>query len=88
MFALVAAQELLDAAILYAPVHSNEWYNYKRWREDSLSDAEKQTLENIYGNLENPLVFKDISPETYFSRIEAPVQMYFGTLDKSCPIEW
>lgn len=88
MYGLVAAPDIIDAAVLYAPVHSQEWYNYKRWREDSLSNNEKEILENLYGDLEKPESFKDISPETYFSYIQAPVQMYFGTLDESCPVEW
>ena len=88
MYGLVAAPELIDAAILYAPVHSQEWYNYKRWREDSLSNEEKEALTVIYGNLENPKSFETISPENYFKNIQAPVQMYFGTQDESCPIEW
>ena len=47
MYSLVAAPELIDAAILYAPVHSQEWYNFKRWREESLSAIELQELETL-----------------------------------------
>ncbi len=88
MFALVAAPELIDAAILYAPVHSQEWYNFEKWRKESLSISELQELETIYGDLGSKENFAKISPESYFQNIEAPVQMYFGTLDDSCPIAW
>lgn len=88
MFALVAAPELINAAILYAPVHSQEWYNFERWRRNSLSSWELQELTSLLWDLNQKEGFRDISPETYFDRIKAPVQMYFGTLDESCPIAW
>ncbi len=88
MFALVAAPELIDAAILYAPVHSQEWYNFERWRRNSLTNTELFELQNIHGDLWDKESFIDISPQTYFERVEAPVQMYFGTNDSSCPIAW
>ena len=31
--------------------------------------------------------FDSFSPETYFEKITAPVHIYFGTLDDSCPVE-
>jgi len=88
MYSLVAAPNLVDAAVLYAPVHSNEYYNYQKWGKNRLDTNEKQILEDIYGDWENPESFISISPETYFQNIQAPIQMYFGTNDASCPIAW
>lgn len=88
MYSLVAASELIDAAVLYAPVHSNEFYNYQRWGKNRLNSSQVQELNQIYGNTDVAESFGSISPESYFQNITAPIQMYFGTNDQSCPIAW
>ncbi|NDK09188.1 alpha/beta fold hydrolase [Candidatus Gracilibacteria bacterium] len=88
MYSLVAAPELIDAAILYAPVHSNEYYNYQRWSSSRLNSREKEKLTNDIGNLQNPDTFASISPQGYFKNVQAPVQIYFGSQDESCPVSW
>jgi dipeptidyl aminopeptidase/acylaminoacyl peptidase len=88
MYSLVSQPELISAAVLYAPVHSNQFYNFQRWWKNRLTTSEIQEINNIYGNSEESESFKSISPETYFENIKAPVQMYFGTNDESCPIAW
>ena len=88
MYGLVAQPNLIDAAVLYAPVHSQEFYNYQRWIQNRMSPENKQELNTIYGNTESPESFSSISSETYFSNIQSPLQMYFGTNDESCPIAW
>lgn len=47
MYALVAAPEFIDAAILYAPVHSHEWYNFEKWGRNRLSSSELQELSSL-----------------------------------------
>jgi hypothetical protein len=74
--------------VLYAPVHSNEYYNFQKWMKPRLSKKEYKTLEEKIGPLGNTGTFLPISPEGYIDRITTPVQMYWGTLDDSCPIEW
>ena len=88
MYGLVSQPDLIDAAVLYAPVHSNEYYNFQRWTKARFSSTEIQELNTLYWDTENPESFASISPETYFENIQAPVQMYFGTNDQSCPIAW
>ena len=88
MYSLVSQPKLIDAAVLYAPVHSNEFYNFQRWTKARFSTSEIQELNSLYGNIENLESFASISPETYFENITAPMQMYFGTNDQSCPIAW
>lgn len=88
MYALVAHPDLIDAAVLYAPVHMNEYYNFERWMKPRLSKMEYTNLEKEIGNLSSSGTFIPISPEGYLSRIETPIQMYWGTADESCPIEW
>lgn len=50
--------------------------------------SEIQELNTLYGSTEIPESFTSISPESYFENIKSPIQMYFGTNDQSCPIEW
>ncbi len=88
MYSLVAHPDLIDAAVLYAPVHSNEYYNFHRWMKNRLSQIEYTTLETKTGPLGNTGTFLPFSPEGYPDRIETPIQMYWGTSDASCPIEW
>lgn len=88
MYSLVAASDLIDAAVLYTPVHSNEYYNFQRWGKNRFNSQQLDELSQRYWNLDTPESFASISPETYFDRLQAPVQMYFGTNDESCPIEW
>ncbi len=88
MYALVAASNLIDAAVLYAPVHSNEYYNYERWSSNRFSSDKKEILASELWNLDSPENFLPISPEWYFKNINSPMQMYFGTRDESCPIDW
>lgn len=88
MYALVAHPDLVDAAVLYAPVHMNEYYNFERWMKPRLSKEEYTNLENEIWSLTNSGTFIPISPEGYLNRIKTPIQMYWGTADDSCPIEW
>lgn len=88
MYSLVSQPNLIGAAILYAPVHSNEFLNFQKWWKNRLSTSEIQELNTLYGNTEIPESFTTISPESYFENIKSPIQMYFGTNDQSCPIEW
>jgi pimeloyl-ACP methyl ester carboxylesterase len=88
MYSLVATNNIIKAAVLYAPIHSNEYYNYKRWSSNRLSLSEKKILTSQLWSLENPANFIPISPQWYFKNITAPVQIYFGTLDQSCPVSW
>ena len=88
MYSLVSHPDLIDAAVLYAPVHSNEYYNFEKWTKPRLSKEEYADLEKKYWTLTSSGIFLPISPEWYLSRIDTPVEMYWGTLDDSCPIEW
>ena len=46
MHALLARPDLVDAAVLYAPVHTRERENFERWRKADLSIQELENLEN------------------------------------------
>jgi dipeptidyl aminopeptidase/acylaminoacyl peptidase len=87
MYALVAYPWLVDAAVLYAPVHSNEYYNFNRWLRQRLDGAWYNDLQERLWPLDQMETFTEISPETYFARVAAPIQIYFWTADDSCPVE-
>lgn len=88
MYSLVTHPDLIDAAVLYAPVHMNEYYNFEKWMKPRLTKNEYANLEKEIGDFSNSGTFLLISPEWYLDRIETPIQMYWGTADDSCPIEW
>gem|GEM_PF-3491445 len=46
MHSILARPDLIDAAVLYAPVHTRERENFDRWRREDLSSNELQVLEN------------------------------------------
>ncbi len=77
MYSLVAHPDLVDAAVLYAPVHSNEYYNFHKWMKTRLSKAEYDTLEADVGLLTTTGTFLPFSPEGYLDRVETPIQMYW-----------
>ena len=52
MHALIAQPDLIKAAVLYAPVHSTEWYNFNRRRASDLSQAERQKRTEQLGSLD------------------------------------
>jgi uncharacterized protein len=88
IYALTSAPELIDAAILYAPVHINEYYNFQKWGKTRLNNEQFKQLESSIGDTNIPENFIINSPLGYIENIAAPVQMYFWTLDESCPIVW
>jgi pimeloyl-ACP methyl ester carboxylesterase len=86
MHSLIAQPALIDAAILYAPVHSTAWYNFDRWRSDDLSEEERNSrIERLWG-----LEIDDLMPYSatpYVDEITVPLQIYFGKNDKSVPYQ-
>lgn len=88
MHAMIAQPELIDAAILYAPVHSNEYYNFHRWRGDDLSDEERQARSDQIGDLDQVATFAPYSAARQFARVQTPIQIYHGTQDESVPYRW
>lgn len=83
---LTARPDLVDAAVLYAPVHADVWENFNRWRR--MREEGDGTLE-LRGDKEaNPEFWKNLSPITFISSIQAPVLIAHGTKDKDVPVEW
>ncbi|MQW74623.1 alpha/beta fold hydrolase [Nocardioides sp. dk4132] len=87
--ALVADPDLVDAAVVFAPVSSAFTDNLRRWTIPERPDNAQVLFERLGGPPErNPRPYRELSARTYFDRIEAPVLIHHGTLDDSCPIAW
>ena len=87
MRSLLARPDLIDAAVLYAPVHSQAYDNFYRWRADDMSEEELQSWNERLGDLTMRESFAPFSPATYVDQIAIPIQIYHGTNDESVPYD-
>lgn len=84
---LVAHPELIDAAVLYAPVHADAWENFSRWNDDQ--EYAPITFRTFGGTKEEaPEAWAAISPGTSLDAIEDPILLFQGVLDKDVPATW
>lgn len=84
---LVVQPDLVDAAVLFAPVSANYERNYERWTKRE-SETGKKIIER-YGTPEtNPDFWHGVSAKNYFDRIQSPIQNHHGTKDDSVEIKW
>ncbi|MDD5470096.1 MAG: alpha/beta fold hydrolase [Candidatus Peribacteraceae bacterium] len=82
----VAKPDLIDAAVLYAPVHSDAYENFVRWR--SQREEGDRTREALGTRAENPQAWDALSSLTYLKDIDVPVLLFHGTNDADVPIGW
>src|SRR3989338_9720088 len=67
---LTGHPDIVDAAVLYAPVHANVWENFSRWRKEREKD---DRTEELSGTPEtNPDFWRNLSPQTFLKNITAP----------------
>ncbi len=84
---LVTVPDLVDAAVLFAPVSGDAYKNYERWTQRNSSRAAE--MRERYGSpQENPAFWDGISALTYVDRIVTPIMNHHGTADDSVPVEW
>ena len=84
---MVVKPGLVDAFVLYAPVSSDVVDSYNRWLSRNSSNLGR--IEKAHGTPgENPEFWKNMSPRTFFEKVEAPVMIFHGTADESCEIDW
>ncbi len=84
---LTAVPELVDAAVLFAPVSADARDNFRRWTESRREVAAR--IREAYGAPEdNPAFWDGASPITRLDRIETPVLLHHGTADESTPHAW
>lgn len=84
---ITSVPDVVDAAVLFAPVSADARDNFRRWTERRPEIAER--IRAVYGGPEeNPVFWYGVSPMTRLDRITAPVMMHHGTADESTPHEW
>ncbi|MDO8648316.1 MAG: alpha/beta fold hydrolase [Candidatus Peregrinibacteria bacterium] len=82
----VAFPSLVDAIVLYAPVHADAFENYMRWRGER--EPGDRTLEVLKTREENPAGWDALSSKTFLDRITIPILVFHGKRDKDVPKEW
>lgn len=78
MRALIVDQ-VIDAGLLYAPIHSNEKFNLSHFEEDGRGNEKIDAGASILVKL---------SPLNFLEDISTPLGIYHGGLDEVVPIEW
>jgi pimeloyl-ACP methyl ester carboxylesterase len=82
----VAYPELVDAVALYAPVSSDAWDNFMRWRDER--EEGDRTREALGTREENPAAWDALSSQTHLANIDDPILLFHGTSDADVPIAW
>lgn len=83
---LTGRPELVNAAVLYAPVHADVWENFSRWRAER--EEGDRTIEQFGTREEHPEIWDALSPASYLQNIRAPVLLFQGSNDKDVPKTW
>lgn len=84
---LVTKPDLVDAAVLYAPVSADAVKNFERWTTRRPERA--QQMREKYGDPETqPEFWQNVSASTFYDRIETPMMIHHGTADDSVPVVW
>jgi len=84
---LIVKPDLVQAAVLYAPVSGDYKNNYERYttrRPETLARI-IATYGEITGNIE---FWANLSASSFYDRIAAPVEIHIGTADESVEPEW
>lgn len=87
MNVLVVQPDLVKAAVLFAPVSSDNRDNFERWTKSRPETAQK-IIEQFGEPESNPEFWDGISSINYLDRITAPILLHHGTADESVPIAW
>ena len=86
MRALEMAPGLVDAAVVFASVSSDEADNYEQFSGPS---PYWDYIDRRWGSpADNPKFWSGISADQHFDRIAEPVLMHHGTDDTTCPPRW
>lgn len=84
--ALEMAPGMVDAAVVYASVSSDEADNYEQFSGPS---PYWDYVDDRWGSPDdNPEFWDAISADSHFDRVTEPVLMHHGTVDDTCPPRW
>ena len=84
--ALEMAPGMVDAAVVYASVSSDEADNYEQFSGPS---PYWDYVEDRWGAPDdNPGFWDAISADNHYARVTEPVLMHHGTADSTCPPRW
>lgn len=84
---LVAQPNLVQAAVLYAPVSGDMRDSYERWMSRRPESASR--IVSTYGAPEDaPEFWDDLATERFYDRVTAPVAIFHGTADADVPLAW
>jgi len=84
---LVVDPDLVNAAVLFAPVSSDQRDNFDTWFGRDTETGE-EIVERFGHYKDNPDFWDDLSAMTFFGRVESPVLIHHGTADESVPLAW
>lgn len=84
---VVSQPELIDAAVLYAPVSMDEAASFERYT--SRRPEEARAVIDAYGApSSNPDFWNNLSAKTFLDRITVPLLFFQGTADTSVEKSW
>lgn len=84
---LVIRPDLVDAAVLFAPVSADYRRNFDKWTRQRYDIAEN--ILDKYGTpTSSPEFWNGISAKNYFNRLKTPIEIHHGTIDESVPLFW
>ncbi len=85
--ALIVRPDLIDAAVLFAPVSADMRDNFERWMKSRREIADAIT--ERFGSPEDAPAFWDgVSASAHLDRITAPVLIHHGIADDAVPLAW
>lgn len=84
---LTTQPDLVNAAVLFAPVSASAKENFDQYTADNPDVAARVTA--LHGTPETkPEVWQNVSPQTFLTNIKTPLMVHHGTIDESTPLRW
>jgi dipeptidyl aminopeptidase/acylaminoacyl peptidase len=86
--ALVAAPDIVDAAVIYDSVSSRFLDNLRHFTQPNRPEAVRDLTRRFGTPQEEPAFYRGLSSRTYFDRISVPLLIHHGAVDGTCPPRW